>query len=411
MRRKNQFYAKRWNIAFFLGLALIILAFLNVVRLLKNPAALFIPRWLIDFMNSGFSSLILFSVGLLFLLIARNRYRKYLGIIRRRKAMAARSAREAQIRTGPAVAAIGGGTGLSTILRGLKNITYNASAIVTVTDDGGSSGRIVSGSDALPPGDIRNCLVALSPREGTLEQLFNYRLENPAELRGHCLGNLLISGLAEKEGDMAAAVWEIGRILNIRGKVIPVTMDKVILTAKMSDGSLLKGETTIVQDPRPIREVALEPACTKVNSDAIDAIMEADIILLGPGSLYTSIIPNLLVPGIIEALIQSPAPVYYVANMMTQAGETDGYCLSDHINAIVGLWPEPFLDGVIVNTAGISREMLEKYRAQGLDQVENDAQAIRKLRLKYVGLPLVKEEKIVKHDADVLADFIARGRF
>ena len=124
MRRKNQFYAKRWNIAFFLGLALIILAFLNVVRLLKNPAALFIPRWLIDFMNSGFSSLILFSVGLLFLLIARNRYRKYLGIIRRRKAMAARSAREAQIRTGPAVAAIGGGTGLSTILRGLKNITY-----------------------------------------------------------------------------------------------------------------------------------------------------------------------------------------------------------------------------------------------------------------------------------------------
>ncbi|MDO4542323.1 MAG: uridine diphosphate-N-acetylglucosamine-binding protein YvcK, partial [Bacillota bacterium] len=405
----SQIYTRRWNGVFILGLILIFFSVLNLIRVYFYPSGTVISRWISYLANTSFFSVILLVLGVICLLVARERYRRHLNIIRRREALAVRAAKEAQYRSGPIVTAIGGGTGLSTILRGLKRMTSNANAIVTVTDDGGSSGRLISGSDALPPGDIRNCLVALSPREGTLERLFNYRLEKPDELKGHCLGNLLISGLAEMEGDMAAAVWEIGRILNIRGKVIPVTMDKVILVAQMDDGAILRGETSIVKDSRGIKRVFLEPEVNLVNSDAIDAIMDADIILLGPGSLYTSIIPNLLVPGIIDALSQSPAPVYYVANMMTQAGETDGYNLSDHIEAIVSLCPRPFLDGVIINTGEISQEMLTKYRQQGLGPVENDMRVVNKLHLKCISLPLVKEEKIVKHDAEVLADFIAKG--
>ncbi|MEG2406678.1 MAG: 2-phospho-L-lactate transferase CofD family protein, partial [Clostridiales bacterium] len=177
------------------------------------------------------------------------------------------------------------------------------------------------------------------------------------------------------------------------------------------DNVILHGETTIVGDKRGIKEVFLDPEVILVNADAIDAIMDADIILLGPGSLYTSIIPNLLVPGIIDALRQSPAPVYYVANMMTQAGETDNYNLSDHIEAIIKLSPRPFLDGVIINTGKISAEMLAKYKEQGLGPVENDIQAINRLKLKLVGIPMVKEEKIVKHDADALARFLDEGKY
>ncbi|MEG1867594.1 MAG: YvcK family protein [Clostridiales bacterium] len=378
---------------------------------MRNPLNYYVPQWFMDFIIHGGIPVLTFVVGVFCLFLARSGYNRRLGLLKRRETLAKRNNREADILRGPRVVAIGGGTGLSTILRGIKKITYNASAIVTVTDDGGSSGRIISGSDSLPPGDIRNCLVALSPREGTLEQLFNYRLEKPQELQGHCLGNLLISGLAEKEGDMAAAVWQIGRILNIRGKVIPVTMDKVVLSARMEDNVILHGETTIVGDKRGIKEVFLDPEVILVNADAIDAIMEADIILLGPGSLYTSIIPNLLVPGIIDALRQSPAPVYYVANMMTQAGETDNYNLSDHIEAIIKLSPRPFLDGVIINTGKISAEMLAKYKEQGLGPVENDIQAINRLKLKLVGIPMVKEEKIVKHDADALARFLDEGKY
>ena len=410
MMKKNRHFGS-WLFLFLCGVAFLFGAAFNLLRIYRVPLRPYIPAWIAEFINTWGFFLILIVLGIAFLWLARDRYRRMMGLLRRRRILAERTAKETEIRNGVRVAAIGGGTGLSTILRGLKTVTYNASAIVTVTDDGGSSGRIIEGSDALPPGDIRNCLVALSAREGTLEQLFNYRMENPAELKGHCLGNILISGLAEMKGDMAAAVWETGRILNIRGKVIPVTRDKVTLCAEMEDGSQLKGETTLGGDHRAIRAVFLEPSDVAVNRDAIDAIMEAEIVLLGPGSLYTSILPNLLVPGIVDALKTTAAPVYYVANMMQQAGETEGYDLSDHIEAITAVSDTPFLRGVIVNTAEISDEMLEKYAQMGLEPVVNDMIAVKKYRLKVVGLPLVKEEKIVKHDAEVLAKFIARGRY
>ncbi len=250
---------------------------------------------------------------------------------------------------GPKIVIIGGGTGLSVILRGLKDITDHSTASVTVTDDGGSSGRLLQGGITMPPGDIRNCLVALSPREGILEKLFNYRFEQPEELRGHCLGNLLLTGLADIQGDMPGAIRSIAGILDIRGHVFPVTMDRVTLSAVMKDGALVRGETAIVADARSISEVILEPKLCKVNEEAIEAILAADIVLLGPGSLYTSVIPNLLVPGVIDALLSTKAPVYYIANIMTQPGETDGYTLSDHIFALARLSKARFFDAVIVN--------------------------------------------------------------
>lgn len=370
------------------------------------------------FSDSALSSLVvwicvllLFLIGIGLLYAAKDKYRRMMNIARRRAAFRDKATKEAKLEYGLKITAIGGGTGLSTILRGLKQVTHRINAIVTVTDDGGSSGRLLEGNMVLPPGDIRNCLVALSPREGIMEKLFNYRFESPAELKGHSLGNLLISGLTDINGDAASAVRDIGRVLNIRGKVIPVTLDDVSLGAVMDDETELFGETTIVQDQRRINEVFLKPRNVLVNAEAIDAIMDADLILLGPGSLYTSIIPNLLVPGIIDALAQSPAPVYYIANIMTQKGETEGYSLSDHVEAIASLSEERFFDGVIVNTASLSPEMNEAYEKNNLAMVENDIAAIKKRKLRIIGLPLAKEEGFVKHDADELASFLAKGRF
>lgn len=355
-------------------------------------------------------AVILVGMGVCLLLFAFGQYQRSMRIARRRASAKVRAA-SARQDSGLYITAVGGGTGLSTILRGLKEISSHINAIVAVTDDGGSSGRLLEGNTVVPPGDIRNCLVALSPREGIMEAMFNYRFENPAELRGHSLGNLMIAGLSDLTGDTATAVQDIGHILNIRGNVIPVTLDDVTLGAKMSDGAEVYGETTIVSDPRCIREVFLRPHNALVNADAVEAIVSADVVLLGPGSLYTSILPNLLVPGIIDALVQTKAPVWYVANIMTQRGETEGYNLSDHIEAIVGLSEKRFLSGVIVNTRKVGAASAETYRKGGLSQVETDTVAVKKYGLRVVGLPLAKEDGFVKHDAAVLADFIATGKF
>lgn len=391
---------------FLIALALFLLAmkYRRSFGLVFSDTAVFTPAiWVCVI------SLLLIGAGLLY--AAKDQYRRMMNIARRRAAFRDKSNKEAKLEYGLKITAIGGGTGLSTILRGLKQVTHRISAIVTVTDDGGSSGRLLAGNMVLPPGDIRNCLVALSPREGIMEKLFNYRFESPSELKGHSLGNLLISGLTDINGDAAAAVRDIGRVLNIRGKVIPVTLDHVILGAVMDDETELFGETTVVNDQRRIQRVFLQPRNILVNAEAIDAVIDADVILLGPGSLYTSIIPNLMVPGMIDALIQSPAPVYYIANIMTQKGETEGYNLSDHVEAIVALSEERFLDGVIVNTASLSPEMAESYAKNGLAMVENDITAVKKRKLRIIGLPLVKEDGFVKHDADELAAFFAKGRF
>ncbi|MBR5328758.1 MAG: YvcK family protein [Firmicutes bacterium] len=355
------------------------------------------------------SMLALLAIAMWLLFYARDVYLRQRRLARRRASQRARVKSAAD--SGLYITAIGGGTGLSTILRGLKEISSHINAVVTVTDDGGSSGRLLEGNTTVPPGDIRNCLVALSPREGIMESMFNYRFENPEELRGHSLGNLMIAGLSDLTGDTATAIRDIGRILNIRGNVIPVTLDDVTLGAEMSDGDVVMGETALVHDSRSIRQVFLSPRNAIVNADAVDAIINADVVLLGPGSLYTSVIPNLLVPGIVDALTQTTAPVWYVANIMTQRGETEGYDLSDHIEAIMALAPRPFLTGVIVNTKRIEGMPVGAFRKGGLSQVKNDVVAIKKYGLRVVGLPLAKDGDSMKHDASVLADFIASGRF
>ena len=410
MRRQHTRYGS-WLPYLVAAVFLITMALFLLATKYRRNVGLILPDTGFTALFIWVCALILLFIGVGLLYAAKDKYRRMMNISRRRAAFRDKAMKEAGIEYGLKITAIGGGTGLSTILRGLKQITHRISAIVTVTDDGGSSGRLLEGNMVLPPGDIRNCLVALSPREGIMEKLFNYRFESPAELKGHSLGNLLISGLTDIDGDAATAVRDIGRVLNIRGKVIPVTLDDVTLGAVMADDSELYGETTIVKDQRKIREVFLQPRNALVNAEAIDAIVDADIILLGPGSLYTSIIPNLLVPGIIDALVQSPAPVYYIANIMTQKGETEGYNLSDHIEAIMALSAERFLDGVIVNTAPISVEMRLSYAENGLVQVENDVAAVKKRKLRVVGLPLVKEEGFVKHDAEALAAFLSKGRF
>lgn len=410
MRKRNMYANREWLPCFvaavFLCLAGIGLLAVRFGRIFDSAAA----ENAFGTFLVVFGSVALIGLGFGLFLLSMGQYRRSRRLARRRASAKARRER-ASSDSGLYITAIGGGTGLSTILRGLKEISSHIGAVVAVTDDGGSSGRLLGGNTVVPPGDIRNCLVALSPREGIMEAMFNYRFKDPEELRGHSLGNLMIAGLSDLTGDTATAVRDIGRILNIRGNVIPVTLDDVKLGAKMSDGEEVFGETTIVRDPRCIREVFLHPRNVLVNAEAVDAIIDADVVLLGPGSLYTSILPNLLVPGIVDALVQTKAPVWYVANIMTQRGETEGYNLSDHIEAIVGLSERPFLTGVIVNTKKVEGSSSDTYRKGGLSQVENDMAAVRKYGLRVVGLPLAREDGFVKHDASVLADFIASGKF
>jgi len=302
------------------------------------------------------------------------------------------------LKRGPHIVAIGGGTGLSTILRGLKELTSNITAIVTVTDDGGSSGRLRGDLGMLPPGDIRNCLVALADRENALERLFNYRFSQGGELAGHSLGNLLLAGLTQETGNLARAVQEASKILAVRGQVLPVTLDNVVLVGEMHDGRIVKGQTNMVSDPARIKRVSLEPArCTPLN-EAIEAIMAADAIILGPGSLYTSVIPNLLVPGISEAIRQSKATTYYICNIMTQPGETDDYQASHHLKAIMEHCGPGMIDKVIVNNEAISLKLKEKYQAQGAKPVKLDESDLRKLGVEVIQYPLCAQHNLARHD-------------
>ena len=245
-----------------------------------------------------------------------------------------------ELSRGLRVVAIGGGHGLSMLLRGMKNKTSNITAIVTVADDGGSSGRLREEMGIIAPGDLRNCLVALADKETVLEQIFQYRFGGEGELAGHSLGNLFLAALIKQFGSVQNALEAASKVLNIRGQVMPATSQKVRLRAKMSDGEIVEGESEISAYPekigRDVRIVRMTtvPKAPMAVGDALEAIREADLITLGPGSLYTSVLPNLLVPEILSAIRESGAPVLYICNVMTQPGETDDYTVSDHIRAI-----------------------------------------------------------------------------
>lgn len=310
------------------------------------------------------------------------------------------------LQMGPAMVAIGGGTGLSTLLRGLKQYSSNITAIVTVTDDGGSSGRLTEQFGVLPPGDIRNCLVALADAEPTMTELFQYRFRSGEGLGGHSFGNLLIVAMTDITGDFEKAIRETSKVLAIRGRVLPSTLDHVRLRAKMEDGSYIEGETAIASSPLRIHQMMLNPPHARPLDEALQAIREAEVIVLGPGSVFTSIIPNLLVEGIADAIRQSHALRVYVCNVMTQPGETDGYTASDHVRAIEAHCPPRLFDYVLVNTTRPSPELLDRYRRSGAEFVEADIDRIRAMGYRTVAGDFISQTDVVRHDPYKLAEAI-----
>ncbi|GAW93185.1 gluconeogenesis factor YvcK family protein [Calderihabitans maritimus] len=312
------------------------------------------------------------------------------------------------LQKGPRIVAIGGGTGLSVLLRGLKNYTSNLTAIVTVSDDGGSSGRLRGELGILPPGDTRNCLVALADTESLMEKLINYRFDQGKGLAGHSLGNLLLAALTDITGGFDKAVKEIGKVLALRGRVLPSTLDNVVLCAELEDGTIVEGETRISSSRGRIRKVFLKPPDVAPLKEAIEAIEQADAVVLGPGSLYTSVLPNLLVRGLREALERTKAPIFYVCNVMTQPGETTGYTAYDHLKALVDHCGPGLVDYVVVNVAPIPRKLLARYREQGAYPVRVNRAALARQGVKVMEERLIDKSNLIRHDPDKLARCIIR---
>jgi uncharacterized cofD-like protein len=347
--------------------------------------------------------------------------------------------RRRRLTQGRRIVVIGGGTGLSTMLRGLKKFSSNITAIVTVTDDGGSSGKLQRQLNILPPGDIRNCLVALADAEPVMTELFQFRFRDrvqpeaalahegpppnvlverrkaPREsgygegLRDHAFGNLLIAAMcAINDGDFERGIRETSRVLNIRGRVLPTTVAHVRLRAEMEDGSILDGESTIASSPLKIKRISLLPADACPLVEVIEAIERAEIIVLGPGSVFTSVIPNLLVRGVPEALRKSRAKKVYVCNVMTQPGETSGFSAYDHVRAIEKHARMRVFDYVMVNTARPGGELLDKYRKVGAVLVEPDADRIKSEGYRPLLGSYINQSDVVRHDSNLLAADIMR---
>lgn len=309
--------------------------------------------------------------------------------------------------SGLKVVAIGGGTGLSSLLRGLKRFTTNITAIVVVSDDGGSSGRLKKEmpSLSLPPGDIRNCLAALADEEPLMTKLLQYRFDEATapDLAGHSFGNLLIAALEDITGDFEQAIRETSRVLAIRGKVLPPTLESVKLCAQLQDGTNVCGESTISKSTTPVDYVYLDPPTPEPLQEALDAIEQADLIVIGPGSLYTSLIPNLLVPGVAQAIAEAQCLRAFVCNVMTQPGETGGMSAADHVEAILRHVERPVFEYVILNNQRPQRSILERYDAEGAQFVEPDAPQIAKLGFIPIEAPLLADDNYARHDPDRLA--------
>lgn len=309
---------------------------------------------------------------------------------------------------GPRVVALGGGTGLSTLLRGLKEETANITAVVTVMDDGGSSGRLRAELDVLPPGDVRNCILALATDEARMASLLQHRFRNGGELAGHSLGNLLLVGLEQATGGFDRAIEAMSQVLAIRGEVLPATLTKTHLVARMEDGEWIEGESRISADPRRIEEIKLAADRVEPYAKVLEAIARADLILLGPGSLYTSIIPNLLVSGIAAAIERAPAEKMLVANLMTQPGETDGFTLCDHLRVLNRYIKVHTFDAVLVNSALPTEEILAGYREERAVPVVDDLRdgneyGLAVIRTDLLGTVEIEGKLTVKHDPKKLA--------
>ena len=311
------------------------------------------------------------------------------------------------MRTKIKVVTIGGGTGLSVLLRGLKKYPLEITAVVTVADDGGSSGKIRSDMNIPSPGDIRNVIAALSDVEPYLEKMFQYRFDS-GEVKGHPVGNLMIAAMTDIHGDFSTAVKVMSRILNVRGTVLPTTNDIATLNAVLSDGEIIRGESSITKAGGVIDHVYITPSRVKPNEDVLKAIEEADYIIMGPGSLYTSIIPNLVISKVSEKIRESNAKKIYVCNVMTQHGETDNYTVSDQIVAINKHVEENIFDLVIANSREFDDSILSKYHKEKQEPVKIDQEKIKEL-----GIKLIKNNDVgivdnntIRHNADKVSELI-----
>ena len=312
---------------------------------------------------------------------------------------------------GPKIVVIGGGTGLSTMLRGLKYYTSNITAIVTVGDDGGGSGDLREDLGMLPPGDIRNCILALADTEPLMEDLLQYRFKD-GRLKNQSFGNLFLAAMAGISDNFEEAVQKMSSVLAVTGKVIPVTLDNMQLIAKLQNGNIVEGESQIpeeaIKQNSRIDELRIKPENAKPLKEALDALKEADAIVMGPGSLYTSITSNLLVKDISKAVRKSNAIKIYISNIMTQPGETTGFKVSDHLKVLRKYGGKDIVDYAIVNTGEITEELKEKYNQEGAELVKLDEEDIKSMGIKIVGENLVKiQNGTVKHDSDKLAEVLA----
>ena len=301
------------------------------------------------------------------------------------------------------VVAFGGGTGLPVLLRGLRDRVGDLTAVVTVADDGGSSGRLRQELGVAPPGDVRNCLVALAGRK-KLAEVFNYRFEGGGDLSDHSVGNLIIAALADMAGGFCEGVEQAARFLRIKGRVYPAATESLTLLVSHADGTLTRGESVVREVGKAVSRVEIEPPGAAAPPGVISAIVEADAVVLSPGSLFTSTIPALLGAGVREALASFPGPVVYVANAMTQPGETVGFTVSDHLRALadhVG----PVVTDVLVHSGRLTEELVARYHAEGAAPVEMDREEVEKLgvRLREAVLLAERAEAAVRHDPDRLA--------
>lgn len=340
----------------------------------------------------------------------RSENSSFFGSSRKQKAAISRAV-EYRLSMGPYVVALGGGTGLSTLLRGLKSFTRNIVAVVTVTDEGGSSGRLREEWGVLPPGDVRNCIVALAENDSSLRRLLDFRFDRGG-LAGHSLGNLMLLAISEQFGDFRRAVEEMNNLLAIRGRVLPVTTEAVSLVAETIGGERIKGELAVSEHGSKIKRIWLEPLDARPVSDVLHAIDEAEILVLGPGSLFTSVIPNLLISRMAERLKNTAVPKVYICNLMTQPGETEGFSLADHVRWIASAMGMP-PDYVIANAGEIPAHLIEKYGNEGAvpllatdrDKAELDEMGCILLEGNFTQ---IIEGSLLRHDGQALSHFLIR---
>ncbi len=400
---------KRWAVLVVFGIALIVDA---IVRyLVAQGSGLHVNETLDAMVNDYFSPSYLTAVlGILGTGLAALGIRQWLrSVVRIASTRGSHGISGAlaglRLKQGYKIVAIGGGTGLSTLLRGLKRRTSNLTAVVTVSDDGGSSGRLRTELGVLPPGDVRNCLVALADDEALVTDLFRYRFTEGEGLIGHSFGNLFLAAMTGITGNFDAAVKESSRVLNVVGRVLPSTLGIVKLCARLDDGTVVAGESAISLVKRPIEQIFFEPAMAAPLDEVIEAIREADAIVLGPGSLYTSIAPNFLVDRLADEVARAPGVKLYVCNVMTQPGETDGMSAADHVEALFRNAGQRVCDYVIVNDEPPSR-LLALYAQEGQTPVVADVARIEGLGLRAVTAHVMSETDTVRHDPKRLADVV-----